>query len=129
MKKSLNILLSFVIVSVALFMFPTYSVAAEPGPSLTKKELKTLLATAQSPAEHRTIAAYYRQQAQALAAKSAEHSAMAEQFARSAASESKQGTLGVSHCRYFAKQYAEQSNEAATLASAHEEMATKAEQR
>ena len=134
MKKSLSNCFAFVIVSLALLsILPAYSVAEQGNPNLNKKELKALLATAKTPAEHRTIAAYYRQRAQTLANKSSEHSAMAEQFAKGPATiESKQGTsfgLGVSHCRYFAKQYAAEAKEAATLAAAHEEMATKTEQR
>ena len=59
---------------------------------------------------------------------------MAEQRAKDpvATIESKQGVSfgqGARHCRYFAKQYADQAKEATNLASVHEEMANKAEQR
>jgi hypothetical protein len=135
MKKSVSNFLSCAVVCLAFVStLYTYSVAAEGNPILNKKELKILLHTAKTPAQHRTIAAYYRQQAQALNAKAAEHSAMADQRVNGprATIESKQGVSfghGASHCRYFAKQYADQAKEAAILASAHEEEAARAEQR
>jgi hypothetical protein len=134
MRKSLSTAFILIIVSMSLVsVLPVYSVAAESTPALNKKELKALVVTAKTPAEHRTIAAYYRQRAQALSNKSAEHSAMAEQFAKGPSTvESKHGIsfgLGASHCRHFVKEYDEQAKEAATLAAYHEEMATKAEQR
>ena len=133
MKKSLSNFFALVIVSLTLLsILPVYSVAEQSNPNLRKKGLKVLLATAKTPAEHRTIAAYYRQQAQTLASSAAEHSSMAGQFTRArAATDPKQGialALRASHCSYFAKQYAAQAKEAATLAAAHEEMAAKAGQ-
>lgn len=134
MKKVLSNFFAIAIVfTVILSVGTPYASAVQGGNTLTKRELKALLASAKTPAEHRTIASYYRQQADTLNAKSAEHFAMAEEAAKNPALiESKQGISfgpGASHCRYFAKQYAEQAKKAAGLAASHEAMAAVAEQR
>lgn len=90
-------------------------------------------ATAKTPAEHRILAAYYQQQAQMFNNKSAEQAAIAEAIAKGATPSDAKAALGnrvyISPSLYFAKQYAEKAKNAASLAAAHEEMATKAEQR
>jgi hypothetical protein len=62
-----NSLMALMIVFLTLLSFgPAYSAAAENRSTPSKKELKVLLKTAKTPSEHRTIAAYYRQEAQRL---------------------------------------------------------------
>ena len=100
--------------------------AAPNSPSLNKKELKTLLATAKTPADQERLAAYYEDKAQRLKAKAQEFSAEADYLATQPATiESKQGISCncTSHYRYFAKQYAEESKDAETLASQHAQLA------
>ena len=66
--------------------------AAETSANLSKKELKTLLATAKTPADQQRLAAYYRDKAQRLKAKAQEFSAQADYLATQPATvESKQG--------------------------------------
>ena len=100
--------------------------AAQTPPSLSKKELKTLLATAKTPADKERIAAYYREQAQVLKAKAQKFSAEADYLATQPATiESKQGISCncTSHYRYFSKLYCEESKDAETLASQHAQLA------
>jgi hypothetical protein len=108
---------------------------AEASPSLTKKELKTLLATAKTPADHARLAAYYRDTAQHLKAQEQEYSAEAASLAtRPAAVEgrctrsflSKQGTScnSASHYSYFAKECAKKAKDAETLAAQQEQLST-----
>ncbi len=136
MKTSrINLFAALVIVTLALSSFVPLSVAAENKSSLSKKEVKALIANAQTPAEHREIAAYYREQAQRLVASSKEHAEMAETYAKHpafAALESKQGSSfgqGASHCRRWAQLDEEQAKEAEALAALHDEMAKSAEQK
>ncbi len=127
MKKVWNSFFAAVIVSLVLSSLAVSSFADQGRINLSKSELKALLATAKTPAEHRAIAAYYEQQAKDLTAKSAEHQAMAEQFAKQPPTiESKQG-IGASHCRRFAHIYSTEAKEAANRAAEHEAMAVKAE--
>ena len=74
--RSVARLVPVVAVSVALLC--GLAAAAESGPTLSKKELKTLLATAQTPSDHQKIAAYYSDQAKRLNAKAQEFSAQAD---------------------------------------------------
>jgi hypothetical protein len=100
--------------------------AADSQPTMSKKELKTLLATAKTPADQQKLAAYYRDKAQRLTAKSQEFSAQADSMAAlPAVFESKQG-VGCQcpfHYRYFSKQYAQEAKDAAALAAQHEQLA------
>lgn len=109
---------------------PTHLVAADSSASLSKKELKTLIATAQTPADHRRIAAYYQQQATDLRRKAKDHEEMAGIYQKQPLPyEGKHayGTVGFSHCRKFADLFIEQAKEADALASLHEDMAKAAE--
>ena len=116
-----------------LFFGPAYSTAADSTTNLSKKELKALLKNAKTAAEHRTIAAYYRQRAEALSKSSKEHFESAELRAKNPAFpalEAKHGYafgLGASHCRFWGSSDAEQAKKSAALAVLHEGMATKAE--
>jgi septal ring factor EnvC (AmiA/AmiB activator) len=99
---------------------------AQSSPNLSKKELKTLLATAKTSADQERLAAYYRDKAQQLKTKVQEFSAEADYLATQPATiESKQGISCncTSHYRYFAKQYAEESKDAETLAEKHDQLA------
>jgi hypothetical protein len=99
--------------------------AAETQPKLSNKELKTLLATAKTPADHQKLAAYYRDRAQRLNAKAQELSAQAALYANQPVTvESKQGTscLCPKHFEHFAKLYAQQAQESEMLAAKHEKI-------
>jgi hypothetical protein len=100
--------------------------AAQTPPSISKKELKTLLATAKTPADQERLAAYYRDKAQHLTAKAQEFSAQADSMAGlPAVFESKQG-IGCQcafHYRYFSKLYAQEAKDAEALAAQHHQLA------
>ena len=104
--------------------------AAPNSPSLSKKELKTLLATANTPADQERLAAYYEDKAQRLKAKAQEFSTEADYLATQPATiESKQGISCncTSHYRYFSKLYAQESKDAEILAARHDQLAQKYE--
>ena len=103
---------------------------APTSPSLSKKELKVLLASAKTADDHERLAAYYRDKAQRLVAKSQEFSAQAESLAgQPAILESKQGISCpcALHYRYFSKQYAQDARDAEAIAEQHEKLATAAQ--
>lgn len=109
---------------------PMNSIAVDNSSSLSKKELKTLIATAKTPAEHRRLVAYYQQQAGELRKKAKEHEDMAALYKQNPLPyEGKfaYGTVGFSHCRTFADLFDKQAREAEALASLHEDMAKAAE--
>ena len=98
---------------------------AETSASLSKKELKTLLTTAKTPADHQRLAAYYRDKAQRLTAKAQEFSAQADSLA------TQTGTIdgktrvacqiAQSHYRYLAKLSAQEAKDSEMLAAQHEQ--------
>lgn len=110
------------IIALALSSFVPVVTAAKNKPVLSQKELKVLLKTAKEPAEHRKIAEYYRQEAQRLTAESEDHAEMGEIYkTRPLTFEAKHpyGTVGLSHCRYWAELDAKQAKEKEALAALH----------
>jgi len=101
------------------------AVAQTPS-SISKKELRTLLATAKTPADQERLAVYYRDKAQHLSAKAQEFSAQADSMARlPLVFESKQG-IGCQcafHYRYFSQLYAQEARDAEALAAQHHQLA------
>lgn len=75
MKKLLSVL--FVVM---LAVFHPATQAIEKQVKLSAKELRTLIETAKTPADHAKIERYYKQRAEALVAESKEHEAMAESY-------------------------------------------------
>lgn len=122
-----GLILTLVVVSLSVVSCALVATAsAETSPGLSKKELKTLLATAKTPSDHQQLAAYYRDKAQHLRAKAQEFSAQAEYLATQPATiESKQGISCncASHYRYFAQQYAQEAQDADVLAAHHNQLA------
>ena len=89
----------------------------------TKKELKALIASAKTPAEHERIAAFYRAEAQRLEAKLREHDLeLAEYYKNPLRYPSKYPTMG-DHCRSLATYYKMAAQQAATQAEMHEKLA------
>ena len=90
---------------------------------LTRKELKALIASAKTPADHERIASYYRSEAQQLEAKHREHEEdLAEYYKNPSRYPSKYPTMG-DHCRSLASYYKMAAERASTLAEMHEKLA------
>lgn len=120
MKSLSRVVRPFTVVAVSLVLLCGLATAAETGSTLSKKEVKKLLATANTPADHQKVADYYRTKAQRLNAK-----AQADYLATQPATvESKQGISGntASHYRYWSKQYAQEARESETLAAQQEQL-------
>ncbi len=134
-SNRINSLVAVLSLVAILASFIPQSYAAEAEKSLGKKEVKALIATAKTPAEHRRIANYYREEAARLTANANEHVAMAEEYAKNptfAAMEVKQKQSfepGDSHCRRWAELYNKQAKGAEALAALHEDMAKAAERK
>jgi hypothetical protein len=120
-----HVLLS--VISLAL-LASTVAVAAtaQTIPSLSKKEVKTLLATAKTPADQERLAVYYRDKARDLRAKAQQFAARAESMqGLPAVYESKQGIACqcAFHYRYFSQLYAQEAKDADRLAAQHDQLA------
>ncbi len=90
---------------------------------LTKKELKALIASAKTPADHERLAAYYSAEAQDLEAKHQEHEEdLAEYYKNTLRYPSKYPTMG-DHCRSLASYYKMAAEQASELADMHKKLA------
>jgi len=88
---------------------------AQTAPTLSKKEVKTLLTTAKTPADQERLAAYYRDKASDLRAKAQQFAARAESMqGLPAVYESKQGIACqcAFHYRYFSQLYRQEAKDA-----------------
>lgn len=122
-RRMMFVVLSLVVLSRALCVEAT----AETSANLSKKELKILLTTAKTPADHQRLAAYYRDKAQRLTAEAQEFSARADSLA--AQNETLDGKTRVasqitqSHYRYLAKLSKQEAKDSEKSAGQHEQFA------
>lgn len=94
--------------------------------NLTRKELRALIASAKTPAEHERIAVYYRAEAQRFQGKYREHEEdLAEYDKNPLRYPSKYPMMG-DHCRSLASYYQMAARRATALAEMHESLARKA---
>jgi hypothetical protein len=96
-------------------------------PTLGKRQLDTLIATAKTPAEHERIAQDYRSQAQNDLAQANEHAAMVVAYKASPNATSKNQAATINHCEYFAAKFNGLAVKSQQLAMMHEQMARDAE--
>lgn len=97
--------------------------ATSPAEKLTRKELKALLAAANTPADHQRIAAYYRSEAERSIARQQEHEEeLAEYYRNPLRFPGKYPTKG-DHCRSLAGYYRLATERAISLAQMHERLA------
>lgn len=115
-----------------LFLGTFHMAAQTSGKSselLTKKELKTLVATAKTPADHMKLARHFKQEADRLEAEAKEHEELAAEYRKTpvaAATKTPMSGHSAEHCEYFAKSTREAAKAARELAASHEKMAKEA---
>lgn len=97
---------------------------------LTRAQLKSLIATAKTPAEHERIAHYYETQAQDYLAQSQKHETMLASFKANSVLTTEKTRYGtVKHCEYLVKSLKDRAAKAEMLAQMHEKMAREAGQK
>jgi len=122
------------VVALALGVIPArgvaQAVATQQAQSLTKKELKVLIANARTPEDHRRIAAYYRAEEGQLRAKQREHEAELAEYLKNPSSHPvpKWPTMD-QHCRQLIFYYDKAAQKAFAMADLHEKMAEEAGQK
>ncbi len=128
MKRTITILSLVLALTVAAFAQAAPSQQVTPE-HLSKQQLNTLIATAQTPADHRRIAQYFQAKAQDYLAQAQEHEQMVEAYKAnpSMAAKSRAGTI--EHCEYFVQHFKELAVKSQELAQLHEQMAKDAEQK
>lgn len=129
MTKRRGISLLAVASAVALFFcIQTVSGNTRNKSTLTKKELKTLIANAKTKADHQKLADYYKSEAERLETEAKDHDEMAESYKKNpnplAVKHPEQ--FGESHCREMARRFREAASQAESLATMHEKDALEA---
>ena len=132
MKGTKNVLLLATLFAVAV---PAVYSAAQDVKVPTRKELVTLLKTAQEPPEHLRIAAYYKHEAARLRQEAKQHEELAAFYTENKSFAAMQAQYGKafgpaeSHCKKFAELEIAQAKESDALAALHSEMAKEAAQK
>src|SRR5690349_10727365 len=118
MKRVLNVIF------VMLAAFVVSINAAEPKVSLTKKQVKALIASAKTPEDHLTLSRYYEQEAESLSADAKDHNERAAAYRKNPMNGgSKFVTNTVGHCEYFAEADTEPADKMKEMAAEHRAMA------
>jgi len=124
-KKVRNLISGVALMALALLLFTPRPLKAVESGQLSKKELKSLIKTAKTSAEHLRVASYYRSEATNLRARAAEHVAMiAENHPMNASKV--WAARGINHCEYWVKEYTWEAEKADANAVKHERMAAEA---
>ena len=104
--------------------------AAELTPTMSKADVKHLIATASTPEDHHRLAAYFTQKSVMMEAEAVEHEDLAKEYANNpGVAEKKQPMSGTTaaHCKYFAQAARKAAGEDRALAAGHEAMANKSQ--
>lgn len=102
------------------------SPAAEPKGELKSQEVRALVASAKTPADHMKLARHYTAMAAKHEAEAQEHEALAVEYTRNpqlGASKHPMAPNTAEHCKYFAEHCHNAAKEMKAMATAHEEMA------
>ena len=103
--------------------------AAGQRPSLSKKEVKALIASARTKEDHLKLADYYNAQTARLEAEAKDHDAMAEYYRQNPPRTTKFQVFGEEHFKEIARRFRESAAKAQKLAAMHEQVAATAEQK
>jgi hypothetical protein len=121
-KKSKPVILMSVVAT--LFIIAGSPLGAEESkPTLSKKELKRLIALTKTAEDHHRLAAYYRQKAQYLTDQQKKYEEMAIEYDKSPRSYPTKYPTAAACCRNWAAWCAQRAKQAQALAARHEEKA------
>jgi hypothetical protein len=128
-NRKLQVVLT--IVSLTFLVFLTVgNTAAGQRPSLSKKEVKALIASAKTKEDHLKLADYYKAETERLDAAAKDHDEMAEMYRKNPTplAVKHPEAIGEGHCKEIARRFRESATKTQELAAMHEEMAKEATQ-
>lgn len=122
--------LTIISLTFLVFLATDYTAAGQR-PSLSKKEVKVLIASAKTKEDHLRLADYYKAETVRLEAEAKDHDEMAEMYRKNATPMAVKHpeAIGEGHCHEMARRYREAAAKAQELAAMHEQLATTAEQK
>jgi hypothetical protein len=103
--------------------------SARAGKTLSKKEVRALVANAKTPEDHLKLAQHFEAEAARMDAEAAEHEVLAKEYRRNPApfaGKMPMSPRSAEHCDYFAKSAHDAARAARELAAEHREMAEEA---
>lgn len=122
-QQLVRALLALASVIVCTVLFSPVPAGGQPQEKLSKKELKTLIATAKAPEDHLRLAAYYRAQANDYLARKKQHEADAAVYDSNPSQYPTKPISAGQHCRDWAGNDGRSAKQALALAEMHEAMA------
>lgn len=125
--KIRNLASAAAVLGLLLIASPARTMAAEPEGVLPSGELKALVMSAKTPADHLKLAGHYHAVAAKHEAEAKEHEALAVEYGQHPAGshEMKHPMSGktAEHCKFYAGHCRKAAKEMHAMAAAHEEMA------
>ena len=114
-----------------LLVMAVGNTAAGRRPSLSKKEVKVLIASAKTKEDHLKLADFYKAETARLEGEAKDHDEMAEMYRKNPTPMAVKHpeAIGEGHCHEMARRYREAAAKAQELAAMHEQLATTAEQK
>ena len=125
-QRLVRALLALASLIVCTLLFSPVPAAGQQQEKLSKKELKTLIATAKTPEDHLRLAAYYRAQANDYLARKKQHEADAEVYDSNPSQYPTKPISAGQHCRDWAGMDGRSAKQELALAEMHEAMAREA---
>ena len=122
-RHKLQVVLTLISLTLMVFVAAGYSAAGKP--SLSKKEVKALIASAKTKEDHLKLADYYKGEAARLEAEATDHDEMAEMYRKNPTplAVKHPEAIGEGHCKEIARRFRESATKTQELAAMHEEMA------
>jgi hypothetical protein len=129
-RRKLQVALTIVSLACLVFLAAGNTVAGQR-PSLSKKEVKALIASAKTKEDHLKLADYYKAETVRLEAEAKDHDEMAEMYKKNPTPMAVKHpeAIGEGHCHEMARRYREAAAKAQELAAMHAQLATTAEQK
>lgn len=117
---------SSTVLAVMMLVSAGQSPAAEPKGELTAKQVKALVASAKTPADHIKLAHHFTAMAVKHETEAQEHEALAAEYTRNpqmGAEKHPMATKSAEHCKFFAEHCRDAAKEMRAMAAEHEAMA------
>ena len=123
-KRKVQMALTIISLTFLVLLAARYSAAGQR-PSLSKKEVEALIASAKTKEDHLKLAEFYKTEVARLQAEATDHDEMAEMYRKNPTPMAVKHpeAIGEGHCKEIARRFRESASKAQELATMHEEMA------
>src|SRR5258708_34081076 len=128
-KRKLQVALTIISLTFLVFL-AVGNTAAKRRPSLSKKEVKALIASAKTKEDQLKLADFYKAETVRLEAEAKDHDEMAEMYRKNPTPMAVKHpeAIGEGHCHEMARRYREGAANAQGVVAMHRHLATTAEQ-